>query len=255
MTRDTTLAARRAGALALWVVVVGAVLAALHVAGRGALTPPPLRSPSAWGTWLAGREPVVAAFALLRLLALAGAWYLAAVTVAGAAVRLASRQRLVAAVDRVTLPPLRRLLAATLSVGLGTLTPAMAAAHPPSIAAAAAATTSVPGPTTTTNPTGGGPPATLTMRQLQPPADDSPSAVPAADRPPPDGGRTWTVQPGQCFWSIAEAVLVEARGRPVAAKDIVPYWRRLVDANRPALADSDNPDLVFPGQVFTVPEP
>jgi nucleoid-associated protein YgaU len=36
---------------------------------------------------------------------------------------------------------------------------------------------------------------------------------------------------------------------------VAPYWQRLVEANRPALADPANPDLVFPGQVFTVPDP
>ncbi|PLS75238.1 MAG: hypothetical protein CYG61_08380, partial [Actinobacteria bacterium] len=31
------------------------------------------------------------------------------------------------------------------------------------------------------------------------------------------------------------------------------YWRRLVDANRAILRDPANPDLLYPGQVLTVP--
>jgi hypothetical protein len=48
-------------------------------------------------------------------------------------------------------------------------------------------------------------------------------------------------------WAISGAV-------PTVG-EVVPYWRSLVETNRAALADRDNADLVFPGQVFTVPDP
>ena len=214
---------------------VVAALAVLHVAGRGPLAPPPLGSPSSWEAWAAEREPVVAAFAVVRLVALAVGWYATVVTVAGAAARLASRQRLVAVLDRLTLPPLRRLAAATVSVSLsaGLASPAAAADRhdAPAVAESPTSTTTAP---------------TVTMRRLPP--TPAPPTTPSAER-------TWSVKPGECFWSIAEAVLADGLGRRPSASEVVPYWQRLIDANRAALADRDNPDLIFPGQVFTVPPP
>jgi nucleoid-associated protein YgaU len=232
---------KRAPQLVLCVLAVALALGGLHLAGRGPVAPPPLTSPSGWGRWLEQRDPVVAAFAVLRLAALAVGWYAAVVTVAGAAARLASRRRLVAALDHLTVPPLRRLLAATVSVSLstGVATPALATSDrdaAPVVADTRASGTTAP---------------TITMRRL-PPASDP---APAPPTPAPAAHRTWTVQPGQCFWSIAEAVLAERLGRQATAEEVVPYWNRLIDANRAALADRDNPDLVFPGQVFTVPPP
>jgi nucleoid-associated protein YgaU len=226
---------KRPAHLVLWPVAVVVAVAMLHAAGRGTLAPPPLTSPWRWEMWLEQRDPVVAAFAVLRVVALAFGWYAVAVTLAGLVARAASGQRVVAVLDRLTLPPLRRLLAATVTVTLsaGLANPAVAAdRHDP------------PAPAETTTPTTAAP--TITMRRL-PPATD-PAPLPAADR-------TWTVQPGQCFWSIAEAVLAESLGRAPSASEVVPYWKRLIDANRASLADRDNPDLVFPRQVFTVPPP
>ena len=244
----------RAGALVAWVGVLGAAAAVLQLAGA-ALPSPPLTSPSRWSDWLAGRDPVVIAFSVLRLLALAVAWYSLAVTVAGALARLLGaadvptghRVRATqAGLDRLTLPPLRRVLAATMSVGIGTasLVPVAAGAAP---RPAAVATT--PDSTTTTTTATAPPADSLTMRELPPPSD---APLPALE-PPPD--RAWTVRPGECFWSIAEDVLASSLRRHPTVGEVVPYWRSLVETNRAALADRDNADLVFPGQVFTVPDP
>lgn len=247
--------ARQAVVLLAWSAVAIAAVGALHAAGRGALAPPALTSPSSWPEWLEGRDPIVAAFAAGRVLALAAAGYVAAVTVAGVAARLVSARRLASAVDRVTLPVLRRLVVATVSVGLGTggLAPALAAEGPPLATV-----------TTTTVTVAGGdqvPPSTITMRRL-PPADGGAAPVVPATPPGEEGAgapaavaRTWTVTPGQCLWSIAEAVLAGDLGRPPVAREVVPYWERLIEANRRVLADPANPDLVFPGQVFNVPAP
>ena len=61
--------------------------------------------------------------------------------------------------------------------------------------------------------------------------------------------------PGECFWSIADQVLARAWDRAPSDGEIVPYWRTLIETNRAALADPANPDLVYPGQTFTVPPP
>ena len=88
-------------------------------------------------------------------------------------------------------------------------------------------------------------------------AEDEPSpdvGVRAEDDVRPDGAaETWAVEPGDHFWSIAERVLAERWGRPPTTVETDGYWRALVAANRGRLADRDNPDLLFPGQVVTLP--
>jgi nucleoid-associated protein YgaU len=81
-----------------------------------------------------------------------------------------------------------------------------------------------------------------------------PDVAPGAPAAPVPADR-WTVKPGECFWTIAERVLSDHAGRAPSDAEIVPYWRRLIDANRLELAQRDNPDLIFPGQVFVVPAP
>ena len=253
------------------VAVVLVATALLHLTGTGELAAPPLTQPGRWGTWLSERDPLVAAMAVLRLLALATAWYVLATTLLAVALRLARVARLVSVADRLTVPAVRRLLVSAAGVtlvsgvtpsfalALGPQLPAAVAAPAPSSATAAGLLPSTPSTTTATVPGEGParPPPTLTMRLL-PPEEAPVAAVPqggaAHDRSAPataDG--SWTVRPGECFWSIAEDVLARARGRPVQDGEIVPYWQRLIDANRHVLADEGNPDLIFPGQVFMLP--
>ena len=54
---------------------------------------------------------------------------------------------------------------------------------------------------------------------------------------------------------MADQVLRRAWGRAPTDQEIVPYWNRLIAANRATLADPANPDLVYPGQTFTLPAP
>lgn len=74
---------------------------------------------------------------------------------------------------------------------------------------------------------------------------------PAPRHPGPDrvavGSRTWTIRPGDSFWSIAEEV---TQGSAAGA-----YWSRLVQANRDRLVEPDDPDLLFPGQSVVLPPP
>lgn len=213
-----------------WVVLLAGSLAVLTVGGPAA----PPAAPDQWGQWLRATPPVDAAFALLRLSALAVGWYLAAATAVGLVLRLAPVPRLAAAVDRVTVPMVRRVLA---GVGVATV----------GLSTGAAAQVPVP-------PTTSPPPAaeSITMRRL-PPADQAPAPAQAPD--PDPAASVWTVRPGECFWSMADQVLHRAWGRAPTEQEIVPYWRKLIAANRNALADPANPDLVFPGQSFTIPVP
>lgn len=238
-------AARLAGATA-WAIGVGAAGAGLQWAGQGPLSPPPLLDPGQWPGWLEGRDPIVAAFSLLRLAVLAGLWYVVAVTAVGAVLRVAGAAALVRAADRVTIGPVRRMLAGSVSLGLaasGVLAVAAPALRAP-VAAAQSSTTS----TTLV------PPATITMHRLLP-ADVAPPTVAPVPEIRQVTADRWIVKPGESFWSIAESVLAERWGRAPTDAEIVPFWQRLIQANRFELVDRANPDLILPAQVFTVPAP
>lgn len=238
---------------AAWVIGLGATAVALQWAGHGALAGPPLLDPGQWAGWLEKRDPIVAAFSLLRIAALGGLWYVAAVTAVGALLRIAGAASLVRVADRVTIGPVRRMLAGSLSLGLaasGVVAVAAPALRAP-VVAAQTSTTSIQPPRTTEPP-----PATLTMHRLGP-SEAAPRAAvgPAPEVTPATRSEGWTVKPGECFWSIAESVLTERWGRAPTDAEIVPFWQRLIEANRAELVHRDNPDLVFPGQRFTVPGP
>jgi nucleoid-associated protein YgaU len=91
--------------------------------------------------------------------------------------------------------------------------------------------------------------------EIDRPADDVelPASPPVATSDQTAPGGTWTIEPGDHLWHVAEHTLTTAWGHPPTDAEIAPYWQRLIDTNRDALADPDNPDLVFPGQVFELP--
>lgn len=90
----------------------------------------------------------------------------------------------------------------------------------------------------------------------RPPAPSAPPASPDPTAPPLELQRArWEIQPGQHLWAVAEAVLASAWHRPPTDAEVDPYWRHLVEANRSVLRDRSNPDLVYPGQVLTIPAP
>ena len=166
----------------------------------------------------------------------------------GVASRALRADGLVAIADRLTVPAVRRLLAATAGLTLAAgISPALAyPSRSPAPAAVAVDTT-----TTVAD----GPAPTLTMRLLGPTAAPVPDALPPPATPSSRSDDSWTVRPGECFWSIAADVLERAWNRPPTDAEIVPYWRVLIEENRSRLGDRDNADLIFPGQVFTVPPP
>ena len=247
----------RTGLLA-WLAALAAGLVVLHQAG-GALTPPPLSRPHQLGAWLAERGPAEAALSIVRVPALAAGWYLLAITLVGATGRWLRAGRLVSASDLLTVPSVRRLLnraiglsmAATALSGGTALAASGQAPSPP----AAEAMTRLPDAPATSPP--------VTMRRL--PGPPGGSSTGAMERLADEGGPrmdtsptaqpTWTVRPGDHFWSVAERTLAAAWNRAPSDAETGPYWRDLVAANRPVLKDRDNPDLLFPGQLLTVPPP
>ena len=241
----TEIAADRSSArtLALWVLTLVAAIAALALAGRGALATPPLLDAAGWKAWAAQRDAVVLVFAGLRLLTLALAWYLLGVTLVGIAGRFARWRGLVAIADTLTVPSVRRLLQSSLGVGLAT--------------AAISAGSGAPG-TVTAEPA---PPAAVLTADAQD-GDEVAVMVPVGDaaevmlpfEPQPKHARdTWTVRQGDHLWSIAESVLEQRWERPPTDAEIAPYWEKLIAHNREQLVDPDNPDLIVPDQVLDLP--
>ncbi len=245
----------------VWVAGLGAAAAVLQWTGRGALAAPSLTEPGRWAYWLEARDPIVAAFGILRLVALGGLWYLVLVTLLGAVLRMVGAAPLVRVADRLTIGPVRRMLAGTMSLGLaasGVLAVAAPALRVPVSAATQAFEPSTTSTSTVPTSTTAVAPATVTMHRLgpletapPPPVTSAPELATATASP----ADQWTVKPGECFWSIADSVLADRWGRPATDAEIVPYWQRLIEANRHQLLQRDNPDLVLPGQVFAVPAP
>lgn len=81
-----------------------------------------------------------------------------------------------------------------------------------------------------------------------PPAPDQVDAEPEPE--PPTSG-TYTVQPGDCLWDIAERALAQA-GRPVDVASVAAAVTRWWQSNPGLIQD---PDVIFPGQVLQAPAP
>lgn len=70
---------------------------------------------------------------------------------------------------------------------------------------------------------------------------------------PSVGPATHVVQPGEHLWQVAEDHLEVAMQRDATDAEIDPYWRSVIEENRDALVDSDDPSLIFAGQVLDLP--
>ena len=174
---------------------------------------------------------------VVALLTLAVAWYLLVATAVTLLAHVAAPLQGLA--RALTVSPVRRLVTAAFGVSL-----AAAAITSTGIATTAVRPTTAVAAEAETSPE--------TMRRLpEEPHDLVMRRLPDAPAVPTE----WHVQPGDHLWSVAETVLERAWGRPASDAQIDPYWRSLVELNRGRLADSSNPDLVYPGQVLTVPPP
>lgn len=113
----------------------------------------------------------------------------------------------------------------------------------------------------------GGPPdaGTATLRLAPPgeppapqraPVPVAPAPVPGAEPAPlPVAVASVTVGPGDSLWSLAEEALVDAGDPHPSEAAVTSYWRRLIAENRHVLVVPDNPDLIYAGQVLTLPAP
>ncbi|MGH8906641.1 MAG: LysM peptidoglycan-binding domain-containing protein [Egibacteraceae bacterium] len=254
-------AARSLIPLMSWLAALAAAIAILILMGRSGLQTPSVLDPAAWPAWASGRHPLDVAFALLRLVGLAGAWYLLGVTTIGMVARLLCWGRLVRVADVLTVPWVRGLLQGALGLGLATaaVTGATIGSSVGDRGAEVALEMQVRGIAVADIEQATDP---ATMEQQPPPAiaPDVPAVAPdvpdvPAESAPADQPGAYEVQPGDHFWSIAERALADSWGRAPSDDEIVPYWQQLIEINRGDLVDPGNPDLILPGQTFTVPAP
>jgi hypothetical protein len=266
--------------LLAWTAALVVGLRALHALGAGTLGIP-LTSAADLSAWLDRTPPEVMALALVRLAALVTGWYLAVCTLALALTRPFGRSRAAATAARATPAVVRRVVSGGGGLGLaaGALLGALPSAGAASTALAPrpAAATVVriphdPGPPTATmtrsardtptavmtrSPTEDATNSSAVMARLPaddaPPAPRAPPAPAAADTAHATTPRSsWTVEAGDSFWSIAAETLAPAGGEP-NDRQVIAYWRRLVEANRSRLIDPGNPDLLVPGQRLVLP--
>ncbi|HKE77599.1 MAG TPA: hypothetical protein VKB57_28520 [Acidimicrobiales bacterium] len=272
MSRDRIVAVARLVAWTALLLVLGRITLAL---GSGSLAIP-LTSLHDLRRWTDETDPTDMAAALVRLVALALIAYLLAATVLAVVADLARAQGLAALSRRVTPALVRRLAAGGGGLGLalgavvGTApAPGLVGRAPPGPAALVAP--EQPSATMTRLDDAGAdsatmtrlgdlPPDTATMQRDEPPlaAHTLPGPAPPAGFARASGdadGSTWTVAPGDSFWSIAAELVTPAGGPAPTERQVARYWRRLIDANRGRLADPGNPDLLLPGQRLLLPPP
>ena len=75
--------------------------------------------------------------------------------------------------------------------------------------------------------------------------------APAPPAPTPE--TNWTIRAGDHLWGLAAAALAENWSTPPTDAEVSDYLALVVEQNRATLAVPDDPDLVFPGQVFVRP--
>ena len=243
-----------------WIALLALLLWLLHHAGSGPLGGPPSWDRSGLREWLDGTDGVLAAFAILRLVGLGLGAYLLAVAVLGVLARLTQRRSLIRLADVATLPFARGLLGTAAGVGLTASTIGLVAldarleAAPIGVSTAGPAPTEslrrLPDPADPSSPDA--PDGTSTMRV----EDGAAEAAPPEEGPPSEAGPPpeWTAEPGDHFWSIAADTLAQGWGRTPTDGEVVPYWTAVMEANRDRLVDPGNPELIYPGQVFRLPD-
>ena len=72
--------------------------------------------------------------------------------------------------------------------------------------------------------------------------------------PPTSASSEVTVQRGDSFWTIAEAELASRSASTPTDAEVAPYWRAVIELNEHLLVEPGNPDLIYPGQVFQLPQ-
>lgn len=184
------------------------------------------------GAWLDATPPEDAILAIVRVVALAGTWYLVATTLLVMLASVTKIPALVRGVRIVALPGLRRAIEGVAAVSIATAplvtaTPAFASTPAPS---------EMPMELPAYSPT----PAGDTDAYEPTPASDM------AER----SDRIHVVLNGESLWSIAEDAIPDET--PDRATVVDAYWRVLLELNAGTLRSGD-PNLIYPGEVIRLP--
>ncbi|MEM9465609.1 MAG: LysM peptidoglycan-binding domain-containing protein [Actinomycetota bacterium] len=236
---------------------LAAALAALAVLIRFPTAGPSLlERPTGFVGWWETHGTAEAAIGMLHLATLAGAAYVVAVL---AAVTLAAALRVPRAAESIArLAPrsIRRHLVAGVVAGV-LMAPATAIAQEPIVVIDIGAEASTESTITLTD-LGETAPDHREPRDPDRPTERSePSEPPVSDfresfRAGPVAATpdAWLVESGDNLWTIAATVVRDQHGEPADEASVARYWRSLISANARTL---DDPDLIHPGQVLTLP--
>ena len=196
-------------------------VAALHRAGR------PQWARVDWADlpgWLETVPAEDAVIAVLRLAALAAAYWLLGSTVLYLVARITQLPALVRGVQWATLPGVRGVVDKVVAASI--VGPMMLGTAAPAMAADAGVAVQVQIPSTPD----GTPPPTLRRAPTPPPAQ-------------PASGE-YVVVKGDNLWRIS--------ARKVGNRNVAPYWRKVIETNRPRLR-SGNPNLIYPEERLELP--
>ncbi len=280
---QTAPAAKPPGRTAATLGAVGLVVAltglAVYVVGRKVLAPPDLAEPGTWERWFVSVGPVVAVFAVGRvlLLAVSALWVFTAVSLACASLGGPGRRvalLMVGLLRRLHLPGSARMIALTVGLSVSAVTlgacgaaesPSSAsppapvlvnpAAGPVSTVRSPATTVASPTPRVLPTPSSAAPTGTPTSvaAPTGTPTSASPANPAASPSPASAPGGLWVVRPGDDLWSIAAQTIQLRLGRQPDRAEIAAYWLEVIAANHNGLPRPDDPSLLYPGDLIELP--
>lgn len=222
--------------------------------GKNTLTSPPMGSRGAFMDWFRDGDGIIVALTLARLLVLVAASYLLilfGLTELGRLRGLSWLGRLARSIDHISGLGLVTLVAVP---SLGSPVGAAPAPAQQAFAQQTAEPDPAPPPTLVVVEDPDTPPDADHLNDTdQPPGADLPVLVRVDHQN--SGATHHVVATGEHLWSIAADQLDNAWGRAPTETEIAPYWQSLIDTNRSLLVDPDEPDLIWPGQAFVLPDP
>jgi nucleoid-associated protein YgaU len=236
---------------------IGAV-ATLHALGRVEWLQIP------WdrlGEWLQQTPADESLPALMRIVALALTYWIAASTALYALARITKIPRVLGSVEWATLPAVRRVVD-----GTAAMTVVAAAVAGPALPANA---TDEPDPIVIEIDEDGLPIPPFVGSEDTQPAETLPEGAARIGWTPAAAGIStspntatgavviaeptrWTVTSGDNLWTIAQRHLGTLAASEAALPDLADYWRRVVAANQDVIRSND-PDLIYPGEIVVLP--
>ena len=240
------------------IVFEAGALVALHAIGEVEWLQIPWRQ---LGNWLQQTPADESLPALLRIVALALAYWLAISTALYALARLARIPGAARAIEWATLPAVRRVVDGTAALTIVAATvagPAMSAiaTDGPSPIVVGIGEDGLPIPpfVGSEDPE---PAETLPQGATRVGWTPTPAGVPSPATAAPTSmvitePAQWTVAPGDNLWTIAEQHLGTFAASGAQLPDVGEYWHRVVVANQDVIRSSD-PDLIYPGEIVVLP--